>query len=49
MILGSIFSSILAPYTVKIVPAKFWKWFVPSYSCILAAYALWKVAGKYFN
>ncbi len=42
MMLGSMFAAVAAPYAVKIVPEKFWKWFVPAYSCILAVYTLTK-------
>ena len=43
MILGSAVAAISAPYAVKVIPSRFWKWFVPAYSCILAVYALSKV------
>jgi uncharacterized membrane protein YfcA len=43
MILGSMIAAVLAPYAVKVLPEKVMKWFVPSYSFILALYCLWKV------
>ena len=42
MMLGSMFAAVAAPYAVKVVPEKFWKWFVPAYCCILAVYSLAK-------
>ncbi|MDT8298811.1 MAG: TSUP family transporter, partial [Spirochaetaceae bacterium] len=43
MMIGSVFAAVMAPYAVKIVPERFWKWFVPAYSCVLALYTLVKV------
>jgi len=43
MMLGSMISAILAPYAVKVIHARFWKWFVPAYSCVLAAYSVIKL------
>lgn len=42
MMLGSMFAAVAAPYAVKIVPERFWKWFVPAYCCVLAVYTLLK-------
>jgi uncharacterized protein len=42
MMLGSMFAAVAAPYAVKVVPERFWKWFVPTYCCILAVYTLTK-------
>jgi uncharacterized protein len=32
-----------APYTTRVMPEKFWKWSVPIYCCILAAYSFYKI------
>jgi hypothetical protein len=43
MMLGSLISAILAPYAVRVVHARFWKWFVPAYCCALAVYSVIKI------
>ncbi len=43
MMLGSMVAAVVAPYTTRVVPEKVWRWVVPTYSLILAAYVTYKV------
>ncbi len=43
MMLGSMVSAILAPWMTRTFPEKIWRWIVPTYSLILAAYVCYKV------
>ena len=43
MLLGSAIAAVVAPYATRVLPEKTWKFFVPLYSCILAAYTFYKV------
>jgi uncharacterized membrane protein YfcA len=42
-VLGTILAAVAAPYTTRVLPEKFWKWCVPIYCCILAAYSFVKI------
>jgi len=42
-VLGTILAAVAAPYTTRVLPEKFWKWAVPVYCCILAAYSFYKI------
>ena len=44
MLLGSMVAAIAAPYAVKVLPTKLWRWVVPIYCIILGAYALYEIA-----
>lgn len=43
MLLGSMIAAIVAPYATRVFPEKVWRWVVPAYCCVLAAYCFWKV------
>jgi len=42
-VIGTVLAAVGAPYTTRVVPEKFWKWAVPIYCCILAAYSTYKI------
>jgi uncharacterized membrane protein YfcA len=42
-VLGTVIAAVGAPYTTRLLPEKFWKWCVPIYCCILAAYSFYKI------
>jgi hypothetical protein len=42
-VLGTVVAAVGAPYVTRILPEKFWKWCVPIYCCILAAYSFYKI------
>ena len=42
-VIGTVVAAVGAPYTTRIVPEVFWKWAVPIYCCILAAYSAYKM------
>jgi uncharacterized protein len=42
-VIGTILAAVGAPYTTRVIPEKFWKWSVPIYCCILAAYSFYKI------
>jgi hypothetical protein len=42
-VLGTVVAAVAAPYTTRVVPEVFWKWAVPIYCCILAAYSTYKI------
>ena len=44
MLLGSMVAAVAAPYAVKVFPTKAWRWVVPVYCIILAAYSFYKIA-----
>ena len=51
MLLGSLVAVIAAPYATRVLPEKVWKFVVPAYCCILAAWSFWKAVPdilKYF-
>jgi len=39
--LGTVLAAVAAPYTTRVMPEKFWKWVVPIYCCLLAAYSFY--------
>ena len=43
MMLGSMFAAVLAPWMTRTFPERIWRWVVPTYSLILAAYVCYKV------
>ncbi|MCU0234812.1 MAG: sulfite exporter TauE/SafE family protein [Thermoanaerobaculales bacterium] len=43
MLLGSMIAAVLAPYATRVFPERLWRFVVPLYCCVLAAYAFWKV------
>jgi len=43
MLLGSMLAAVAAPYATRVFPEKAWRFVVPVYCCVLAAYCLWKV------
>lgn len=42
-VIGTVLAAVGAPYTTRILPEKFWKFIVPVYCCILAAYSFYKI------
>jgi hypothetical protein len=42
-VIGTVIAAVAAPYTTRIVPSTVWKWVVPVYCCLLAAYAFYKI------
>lgn len=42
MMLGSIIAVVAAPYAVRVLPEKCWRYFVPSYCCLIGIYTLCK-------
>jgi uncharacterized protein len=42
-VIGTILAAVGAPYTTRVIPEKFWKWTVPIYCCLLAAYSFYKI------
>jgi hypothetical protein len=36
-------AAVAAPYTTRIIPEWFWRWAVPLYCCVLAAYSVYKI------
>jgi uncharacterized membrane protein YfcA len=42
-VIGTIVAAVMAPYTTRILPEKFWKWAVPIYCCFLAVYSFYKI------
>jgi len=44
MLLGSMIAAVGAPYATRVLPERLWRFAVPLYSCVLAAYCFWKVA-----
>ena len=43
MMLGSMVAAVTAPWMTRTFPEKIWRWIVPAYSLILAAYVSYKV------
>ncbi len=43
MMLGSIIAVIAAPYVVRVLPEKHWRYFVPFYCCLISIYSLYKI------
>jgi len=43
LVLATVIAAVAAPYTTRILPEKFWKWAVPIYCCLLAAYSFYKI------
>jgi len=43
MLLGSMLAAVAAPYATRVFPERTWRFVVPLYCCVLAAYCLWKV------
>ena len=44
MLLGSMIAAVFAPYATRVFPERLWRFVVPVYCCVLAAYAFWKIA-----
>jgi uncharacterized membrane protein YfcA len=44
MLLGSMIAAVFAPYATRVFPERLWRFVVPLYCCVLAAYAFWKIA-----
>ena len=42
-VIGTILAAVMAPYTTRVIPERFWRWAVPIYCCILAAYTFYKI------
>jgi uncharacterized protein len=42
-VLGTVIAAVAAPYTTRILPERFWRWMVPIYCCLLAAYSFHKI------
>ena len=42
-VIGTILAAVAAPYTTRVLPEKFWKFAVPVYCCMLAAYSFYKI------
>jgi uncharacterized membrane protein YfcA len=42
-VIGTVLAAVGAPYTTRILPEKFWKFIVPIYCCVLAAYSFYKI------
>jgi uncharacterized membrane protein YfcA len=42
-VIGTILAAVAAPYTTRVLPEKFWKFAVPVYCCLLAAYSFYKI------
>jgi uncharacterized protein len=42
-VIGTVLAAVGAPYTTRVIPEKFWKWSVPIYCCLLAAYSFYKI------
>ncbi|MEW6668463.1 MAG: sulfite exporter TauE/SafE family protein [Thermodesulfobacteriota bacterium] len=43
LVCGTILAAVGAPYTTRILPEKFWRWVVPVYCCLLAAYSFYRI------
>ncbi len=43
MVLGSIIAVIAAPYVIRVLPEKIWRYFVPCYCCVIGCYSLYKI------
>ena len=44
MLLGSMIAAVAAPYATRVLPERLWRFVVPMYCCILAAFCFWKIA-----
>ncbi len=42
-VIGTVLAAVGAPYTTRVIPEIFWKWAVPIYCCILAAYSFYRI------
>jgi hypothetical protein len=42
-VIGTILAAVAAPYTTRVLPERFWKFAVPVYCCLLAAYSFYKI------
>ena len=42
-VIGTVIAAVGAPYVTRVLPEKFWRWAVPIYCCILAAYSFYKI------
>ncbi|MFZ7124982.1 MAG: sulfite exporter TauE/SafE family protein [Desulfobacterales bacterium] len=42
-VLGTVIAAVGAPYTTRVVPERAWRWVVPIYCCLLAAYSFYKI------
>lgn len=43
MLLGSTIAAVGAPYATRVFPERLWRFVVPLYCCVLAAYCFWKI------
>lgn len=43
VMLATMFSAVAAPYMTRVAPEKLWRYVVPIYCCILAAYSFYKI------
>jgi hypothetical protein len=43
MMLATMFSAVAAPYATRVAPEKLWRYVVPIYCCILAAYSFYEI------
>ncbi|MBN1157093.1 sulfite exporter TauE/SafE family protein [Candidatus Woesearchaeota archaeon] len=48
MMLATIFYAVAAPYAIRVLPSKMWRFFVPVYCCIVAAICFWKIMPAIF-
>ena len=42
-VIGTVVAAVAAPYVTRVLPENFWRWAVPIYCCILAAYTFYKI------
>ena len=42
-VIGTVVAAVGAPYVTRVLPEKFWKWCVPIYCSILAAYTFYRI------
>jgi len=48
-VIGTVVAAVMAPWTTRVVPEKFWRWLIPLKSLALAifgAYKLWPEIAK---
>ncbi|MBN2125051.1 MAG: sulfite exporter TauE/SafE family protein [Deltaproteobacteria bacterium] len=49
MMLGSMFAATIAPWMTRTFPERIWRWIVPTYSLLLAAYVTYKILPDVLN
>lgn len=42
-VIGTVVAAVLAPWTTRVVPEKFWRWLIPIKSLVLAAFGFYKI------